>query len=199
MSTPALPINWCSFDDQALPIDVSVDPTPPAAAALLASVNTVVMAVAVTPYAATGHLCFRHGYVGGVATTACDLYFTMSIAPGAVHAKFASNDRMVDGAMVSPPSHSVWTQTGGTVGANVAILPMYAPPGLVTGNTPSFWVGTQYPVESGNTIDDTPVASSNRMLELPSYRHPVKENGYCTSVMAWSCRVVHLTSDLASL
>lgn len=199
MSVPAKSMNWCSFDDTALPIDVTVDPTPPAAAALLASINGTVQAVACTPYVATGHLCFRHGYAAGVATSATKLYFTMSIAPGAVHGKFASTDRMVDTSKVSPTSHTVWTATGGSGGANPAVLPMYVPPGLATGNEPSFWSGTQYPVESSNTIDDAPIANVNRMLEMPSFRHPVLESAYCSAVMAWSCRVTHLTSDLASL
>jgi hypothetical protein len=193
----AKPMNWCSFDAAALPVDVSTDPTPPAAAALLAAVNAVVQAVAVTPYVGTGHVCYRHGYSAGAATAATQLYFSTSVAPGAVHGKFASTDRMVNTSKVTPASHTVWTAAGGSAGVNVATLPMLAPP--TGGNLPSFWVGSQYPVESSETVDDAPVASVNRLLEMPSFRHPTVENCYCSAVMAWSLRVTHTTSDLASL
>jgi hypothetical protein len=195
----AKPMNWCSFDPTALPIDVATDPTPPAAAAMLAAINAVVQGVAVTPYVGTGHLCWRHGYVGGGATTAVQLYFSASIAPGAVHAKFASTDRMLStGTYVTPQLHYVWTQSGGVGAADQAVLPMYPPPGNL-GNLPDFWIGKQYPVESSETIDDAPVAAINRMLEVPSVLHPVVENCYCSAVMAWSFRVTHTASDLASL
>lgn len=199
MSIPAKPINWTSFDASAIPIDVATDIAPPAASALLAAVDAVVQAVAVTPYVGTGHLCFRHGYAGGAATSATKLHYTMSIAPGAVHGKLATTDRMVASAIVTPNYHEAWTLTGGSAGANVAQLPMYVPPNTLQGNFPSFWSGKQYPVESSETVDDTPVASSNRLLELPSFRHPVKESAFVSAVMAWSCRVTHITSDLASL
>lgn len=200
MSTAAQPFNWCSFDATTLPIDVAVDPTPPALASLLAAIDKVVMAVAVTPYVATGHLCWRHGYdAGNVSTSASKLYFSLSVAPGAVHGKFASTDRMIAGNLYLPPYHEVYTTTGGTAGANVARVPISPMAGIAGGNEPSFWAGTQFPVESSNTIDDTPAANVNRMLELPSFRHHVIEDAFCSRVMAWSCRVAHITSDLASL
>lgn len=199
MSIPAKASNWCTFDATAKPIDETIDPTPPAAAILLANVNAVVQGVAVTPYVGTGHLCYRHGYAAGAATSAVKLYYTMAIAPGAAHAKFCSSDRMDNSATVSPAVHSLTTTTSGAGAADVAVLPMLAPAGFPTGNSPNFWDGKQVVVESANNIDDAPVASVNRMLEMPSFRHPVLEHASCTAVMAWSCRVVHQVSDLASL
>lgn len=200
MSVAAKAYNWCSFDPTAQLIDVTTDPTPPAAAALVAAANAVVQAVAVTPYVGTGHLCYRHGYTaGGSATSATQLYFTMSIAPGAVHAKLTSTDRMSDAATVTPAQHVVWTATGGSGANDIILLPMVPPFGAGSGNQPSFWAGAQHLAETSNAIVDTPTAAQNRMLELPSFRHPVKESGYVSAVMAWSCRVAHITQDLASL
>lgn len=198
---PATAMNWAAFDANKLPIDTTVDVTPPAASALLSAVNAVVQAVAVTPYVACGHLTWKHYADGQTPDGNQTQYYSLAVAPGAVHARASIWDRVKPNLIIDQIVHQAWTATGGSAGANVAIIPMAYGIGNngATSNGPSFLSGVDKLTESSQTINDAPAATTNRMLELPSVRVSQVEDGYLSYVQSWSIRVTHTTLDLASL
>lgn len=199
MSNSAKAANWAAFDASVAPIDTSVDVTPGASSALLAAVNAVVQAVAVTPYAGCGHLTWRHGYAAGAATSNVRCYFTIAVQPGAVHARISIWDRIKPAAKVIPVKHVVYTTSGGTAGVNLVEVPMLYQVNGAASNEPQFFGGVDRLTESSTDAIDAPTAASNRLLELTPIKAPALEACYVDGVQSFCVRCVHTASDLAAL
>lgn len=198
--TAALARNWCSLDAAAPVIDLdNGSVTPPAFAAYLVQVASMVADSATTPYVATGHVCNRVSFSGTPLepNSGSILYASLSLAPGAVHGKVAFNDREAFISGNTTTYHEASTATGGMVGANVARVPWNI--GSYGSSLGLFVVAGDAIHESANSINDAPVAPTNRLLELPQAKHHTVEDVKLVVASGWSIRVVEQASSLESL
>ena len=183
--------DWAGVD---WAVEAVPDATPPALLKYLLEADMWGMG-AIAPYCGCGHL------VDSVTTTSVEArYFGVALAPsGANHIRFSLTQAW-DTLTPDPTGstvHESWTNTGGQVGADIVTT---SAPTSNSGNPAGKFVGGSTAiVDTGDTEDDAPTVTKDRLLEVSASLVPAIESCKTSKVAGFSVYSALMTSDLELL
>lgn len=169
--------------------------TPTASIGLLLQADAFPLAVACMPYAGCARL-----FDSLSSTDRAERYLSLMVAPAAKHGRAAITQGFFKGAGPSPAASEMWTGAGGSTGADIVTVQ----PQDQAAFTPDMAMvfGFSVPFQSisltADTIDDTPIATKDRQLELPTYNFPYVEQAFVSHAAAFSICVTDRV-DLESM
>lgn len=183
--------DWAGVDWS---VDAVPDATPPALLKYLLEADMWGMG-AIAPYCGCGHLADS---VGDAQVE--DRYFGVALSPsGANHLRFTLAQSW-DATTADPTgstTHESWTNTGGMAGADIVTT---AAPAANLGNPAGkFGGGSTALVDTGDTEDDAPTVTKDRLFEVSASLLPAIESCKTSKVGGFSVYTALMTENLELL